>query len=123
MRFRVLRCLQENPEISQRDLAAQVGISHGGAHYVLKALLEKGLIKFANFTSAPDRRRYAYVLTPKGLAEKAVITRRFLLRKRQEYAALKAEIDALRGELGDLAALDPSGGETLREGMGKADAT
>ena len=99
--FRVLRLLQDTPEMSQRELAEAVGISVGGAHYVLSALLEKGLIKLGNFTAAKDKRRYAYILTPKGLAEKAAITKRFLARKIEEYDALKAEINALQGELGD----------------------
>ena len=101
VRFRVLRLLHDNPELSQRDLAEAVSISNGSAHYLLGALVEKGLIKLGNFTAAQDKRRYAYILTPKGIAEKAAITKRFLERKIQEYDALKAEIEALRGELGD----------------------
>jgi EPS-associated MarR family transcriptional regulator len=97
--FRVLRILQENPEISQRELAAAVGVSVGGMHYVLNALIEKGLVKLGNFTAAQDKRRYAYILTRKGLAEKAAITRRFLARKIQEYEALRAEIQVLSGEI------------------------
>ena len=83
------------------ELAGAVGISNGSAHYLLTALLDKGLIKLGNFTAAQDKRRYAYILTPKGIAEKAAITKRFLERKIQEYDALKAEIEALRDELGD----------------------
>jgi len=98
--FRILRLLQENPEWSQRELASAVGISNGSAHYVLNALVEKGLVKLGNFTSSQDKRRYAYVLTPKGIAERAALTRRFLARKMEEYEALRGEIDALRGELG-----------------------
>ena len=101
VRFRVLRLLHDNPDLSQRDLAEAVGISNGSAHYLLGALLDKGLIKLGNFTAAQDKRRYAYILTPKGIAEKAAITKRFLERKIQEYDALKAEIEALRDELGD----------------------
>ena len=97
--FRVLRLLQENPEMSQRELAAAVGVSVGGMHYVLNALVEKGLVKLGNFTAAEDKRRYAYVLTPKGISEKAAITHRFLARKIKEYEALKAEIDALNTEI------------------------
>ena len=108
--FRVLRLLQDNPEVSQRELAEAVGISVGSAHYVLTALIEKGLIKLGNFTAAPDKRRYAYVLTPKGLAAKATITRRFLARKMAEYEALRTEILELRGELGDGATMTKSGG-------------
>jgi EPS-associated MarR family transcriptional regulator len=103
--FRVLRLLQENPEWSQRELANAVGISNGGVHYVLNALVAKGLVKLGNFTSSKDKRRYAYVLTPKGIAERATLTRRFLARKIEEYEALKAEIDTLRDELGPKAEL------------------
>jgi EPS-associated MarR family transcriptional regulator len=100
VRFRVLRLLHNNSELSQRDLAERVGISNGSAHYLVGALLEKGLIKLGNFTAAPDKRRYAYVLTPKGLAEKAAITKRFLARKLVEYEALRAEIELLQREEG-----------------------
>ena len=99
VQFRILRLLKDNPEMSQRDLAKAVGVSTGGVHYVLNALLEKGWIKLGNFTASEDRRRYAYVLTPKGMSEKAVLTRRFLTRKMAEYEALRAEIDAMRAEM------------------------
>jgi EPS-associated MarR family transcriptional regulator len=99
VRFRVLRLLEQNPEMSQRDLAAQVGISTGSAHYVLKALLGKGLIKLGNFSASGGRRRYAYVLTAKGLSTRAAMTKEFLSQKMQEYEALKIEITALSDEL------------------------
>lgn len=101
VQFRILRLLQDNPEMSQRDLARAVGISTGGIHYVLNALVEKGLLKLGNFTAAVDKRRYAYVLTPKGIAAKADLTRKFLIRKMAEYEALKAEIDDVRGGLSE----------------------
>jgi EPS-associated MarR family transcriptional regulator len=97
--FRVLHLLQENPEMSQRELAAAAGVSVGGMHYVLNALIGKGLVKLGNFTAAEDKRRYAYVLTPNGIKEKALLTGRFLNRKLAEYQALKTEIDALYNEL------------------------
>lgn len=97
--FRVLRLLQDNPEMSQRELADAVGVSVGGTHYVINALIGKGLVKLGNFKAAEDKRRYAYILTPKGVAEKASITHQFLKRKMEEYDALKTEIDALREEL------------------------
>lgn len=100
VKFRILHLLEVNPELSQRELARKVGVSTGGIHYVLTALLDKGLLKLGNFTAAPDKRRYAYVLTPKGLSEKAALTQRFLVRKRAEYAALRAEIDALEQTMG-----------------------
>ncbi|MCH8466822.1 MAG: MarR family EPS-associated transcriptional regulator [Roseinatronobacter sp.] len=99
--FRVLRILQDNPEMTQRELAAAVGVSTGGIHYVLSALIEKGMIKFGNFAAAPDKRRYAYVLTPKGLAARADLTRKFLARKLAEYEALKAEIAAVGADLSE----------------------
>jgi EPS-associated MarR family transcriptional regulator len=105
--FRVLRLLQENPEMSQRELAAAVGVSVGGMHYVLNALIDKGLVKLGNFTAAEDKRRYAYILTRKGLAEKAAITRRFLARKMEEYDSLKKEIDTLTKELDNDPELSP----------------
>ena len=97
--FRVLRLLQDNPEMSQRDLAEAVGGSVGGIHYVLNALIDKGMVKLGNFTAAEDKRRYAYVLTPKGIAQKAALTRAFLVRKMEEYEALREEIEALQVDL------------------------
>jgi EPS-associated MarR family transcriptional regulator len=97
--FRVLHLLRENPEMSQRELAKVAGVSVGSMHYVLSALVEKGLVKFGNFTASEDKRRYAYVLTPKGIARKAALTRAFLTRKMAEYEALKYEIEQLSSEL------------------------
>lgn len=97
--FRVLRLLQDNPEMSQRELARAAGISVGGIHYVLNALIEKGLVKLGNFSAAEDKRRYAYILTPKGITRKAALTRAFLARKLEEYAALREEIEALESDL------------------------
>ena len=97
--FRVLRLLQENPEMSQRELAAAVGVSVGGMHYVLNALIEKGLVKLGNFTAAEDKRRYAYVLTPAGLVRKAALTRAFLIHKMAECKALRDEIGVLTSEV------------------------
>ena len=99
VRFRILRLLEQNPEMSQRDLAQAVGISTGSVHYVLKALVDKGLVKLDNFTASEDKRRYAYLLTPEGIATKSRMTRNFMLRKREEYKALKAEIEALEKEV------------------------
>ena len=96
--FRVLRLLQKNPEMSQRELAKDVGVSVGGIHYVLNALIRRGLVKLGNFTAAEDKRRYAYILTPKGIARKAALTGTFLMRKIEEYELLKQEIEVLRKE-------------------------
>lgn len=81
VRFRVLRLLQENPTSSQRDIAKALGLSLGGVNYCLNALVEKGHIKMRNFQEAKDKRKYVYLLTPKGIAEKTALTGRFLTRK------------------------------------------
>jgi len=89
--------------MSQRDLAKAVGVSVGRMNYVLNALVDKGLVKLGNFTAAKDKRRYAYVLTPKGIAKRAALTRSFLARKVAEYEALREEIEVLSLELRDRA--------------------
>ena len=99
VRFRVLRLLEENPSASQREIAKALGISLGGVNYCLNALVEKGFVKMRNFHEAEDKRKYMYLLTPKGVAEKAALTGRFLARKMREYEALKAEIEAVRAEM------------------------
>ncbi|TRD11406.1 MarR family EPS-associated transcriptional regulator [Erythrobacter insulae] len=99
LRFRILRSLDENPELSKRELAEAVGISVGSAHFVLNSMIEAGLVKLGNFRSSQDKRRYAYVPTPQGLAEKAATTGRFLKRKMEEYEALKLEISELKADL------------------------
>ncbi len=98
--FRVMRILQENPDLTQRELAEKLGISVGGLNYCLKALMEKGWVKMRNFANSKNKFGYVYLLTPAGLAEKAAIARRFLRRKMDEYEALKAEIEALKVEEG-----------------------
>ncbi|MGV0961467.1 MAG: MarR family EPS-associated transcriptional regulator [Limnohabitans sp.] len=98
LQFRVLKLLQDKPDISQRDLASVLGISHGKMNYCLNALMDKGLVKLENFQNSQHKFKYAYLLTPAGIAEKAALTGRFLKRKMAEYEALKAEIDALRNE-------------------------
>ena len=97
--FRVMRILQENPDLTQRELAEKLGISVGGLNYCLKALMEKGMVKMKNFANSKNKFGYVYVLTPTGITEKAAITHRFLQRKMNEYEALKAEIEALRSEV------------------------
>ena len=97
--FRVMRILQDNPDITQRELAQQLGISVGGLNYCLKALVEKGWVKMKNFAHSKNKFGYVYVLTPSGMAEKAAITHRFLQRKMDEYEALEAGIEALKSEV------------------------
>jgi len=97
--FKVMRLIERDPHLSQRDLANELGISLGATHYVLRGLVERGFIKLDRFRQSPDKRRYAYVLTPGGMAAKSAIARRFLARKRAEYDALKREIEELGAEL------------------------
>ena len=98
-RFRVLRMLEENPKLTTREIAASVGISNGAAYYLFSALIEKGLVKAQNFSKSDQKARYAHVLTPTGIAEKARLTCLFLERKLSEYQNLKAEIEELKSEL------------------------
>ena len=100
VRLRVLRLVQANPELSTRKIAEDVGISNGSAFYVLKALVEKGFLKLDNFKNNTSKGRYAYILTPKGVREKTLLTARFIERKREEYKGLRAEIEELEREAG-----------------------
>lgn len=99
IRFRVLYLLQKNPTSSQRDIAKALGISLGGVNYCLNALIEKGHVKMRKFQEANDKRKFVYLLTPKGIAQKTALTGRFLARKMLEYEALQAEIEAIQEEL------------------------
>jgi len=94
----VLRLLESSPSRSQREVASELGMSLGKVNYLLKALLEKGFVKIQNFRNSSNKRAYAYLLTPAGVAAKADLTRRFLERKIAEYDALKLEIERLRQE-------------------------
>lgn len=100
LRLRVLRALEANPELSQRQLAAELGVSLGGVNYALKALVERGFVKAGNFRKSGKKVAYLYVLTPKGIAEKASLATAFLGRKLEEYEVLSQEIEALKGEVG-----------------------
>lgn len=97
----VLRLLDESPSRSQREVAHELGMSLGKANYVLRALLDKGLVKAQNFRNNQNKRAYAYLLTPKGVAAKAELTRQFLARKIEEYDALRLEIERLKAESAD----------------------
>jgi EPS-associated MarR family transcriptional regulator len=99
--LKVLRCLEENPEITQRELAQELGVSLGKVNYCLKALIQKGWVKANNFKNSKNKSAYAYLLTPKGIERKAQITVRYLRWKLQEYEMLKQEIDQLKTEVGD----------------------
>jgi EPS-associated MarR family transcriptional regulator len=97
--LQVLKIVEAQPQISQRQLAERLGVSLGKANYLIKALLQKGHIKAGNFMRAQDKLKYAYLLTPEGLHAKVQLTRNYLARKEAEYHALKGEIEAMREEL------------------------
>lgn len=99
LKLKLLRQLSDNPELSQRQLADELGVSLGSINYCLKALVDVGWIKMSNFARSQDKRAYVYLLTPKGVAEKTAMTLRFLKRKQNEYEALKLEIDLLQAEV------------------------
>lgn len=96
----MLRLIEEHPEMSQRELARLLGVSVGKTHYLLKALLEKGLVKMDDFRRHGNKLAYAYLLTPSGIAAKLSLTKSFLRHKEDEYQSLRGEIDQLRQELG-----------------------
>lgn len=97
--FRVLRILNEQPDITQRELAEKLGVSVSGLNYCLKALVEKGLVKIQNFSNSKNKLGYVYLLTPAGVTEKAALTTRFLQRKMREYESLKKEIHLMKHEI------------------------
>lgn len=98
-KFRALRLIEANPEISQRQLADELGISLGATHYTLRALVDAGLVKLGRFTHSPNKKAYVYLLTAKGVSERAVMIADFLARKRSEYDALRQEIELLSAEV------------------------
>jgi len=100
VRLRVMRLISSNPEMSSRQIADKVGISNGSAYYALTALVEKGFVKLDNFKKNPRKGQYAYLLTPRGIREKSLLTHRFISRKRQEFDNLRMEIEALEEEVG-----------------------
>lgn len=95
LRFRVLRLLNSNPHLSQRELSKSLGVSLGGINYCLNALISAGAVKVENFKNNHNKWVYAYLLTPKGIAEKTALTGSFLKRKLQEYEQLRLEIESL----------------------------
>ena len=99
--YRIMRILQENPDLTQRELAEKLGMSVGGLNYCLNALIDKGLVKMGNFQKSKNKFKYVYLLTPQGIAEKVAMTSSFLQRKMDEYDALKVEIEALKYEVAD----------------------
>ena len=99
IKYQLLKELEANPNASQRELAQSLGVSLGKTNYCLKALLEKGWLKAGNFKRNPNKLKYAYILTPAGLEEKAAVTRRFLKRKLREHERIQQDIEDLKAEV------------------------
>ena len=97
--YTVLKILNDNPKITQRQLAKEMGLSLGKTNYVIHALIDKGWVKFSNFKRSDNKSGYMYLLTPKGIADKSVLAQNFLRRKSEEYNRLKEEIEILKNEL------------------------
>lgn len=97
-RYKILKELEANPEVSQRELAKRLGVSLGRTNFCIQALIEKGLIKARNFKNSQHKKAYIYLLTPKGIEARASITLQFLKYKIAEYEELKTEIERLQSE-------------------------
>jgi EPS-associated MarR family transcriptional regulator len=93
IQLQVLRAVESRPGLTQRELASELGVSLGKAHYCMKALIDKGLVKMGNFSHNQKKLDYAYLLTPSGIKSKAALTAHFLERKAAEYAMLKSELE------------------------------
>lgn len=104
-----MRLIEAKPDISQRQLSRELGISLGGVNYCVNALIERGLVKMERFRASENKLAYAYALTPKGISEKARLTRGFLARKMDEYEKLREEIESVRA---DLAGMNSAGDRT-----------
>ena len=99
LEYRALKILERQPDLTQRQLAKELGISLGKTHYLIKSLIDVGWVKLDNFQKSDNKWGYAYLLTPMGISEKAAITARFLVRKKLEYNALHDEIEQLQEEV------------------------
>jgi len=101
-KFRVFQIINENPQMTTREIAQKVGISNGSAYYLLTSLIDMGFVKLSNFKDSSQKIKYSYLLTPKGIREKSLVTNRFLVRKKQEFKALREEIDSLEKTVGNV---------------------
>ena len=95
----ILRILKDNPKMTQRQMAKELGLSLGKTNYVVRALIDKGWVKLSNFKRSDNKMGYIYLLTPEGVSEKTVLAQNFLKRKSEEYNKLKKEIEMLKNEL------------------------
>ena len=99
LEYRALKILEQQPDLTQRQLAEELGVSLGKTHYLVKSLIDVGWVKLDNFQRSDNKWGYAYLLTPRGIVEKAAITARFLVRKQREYTQLQQEITELQEEV------------------------
>ena len=99
LEYRALKILEQQPDLTQRQLAEELGVSLGKTHYLVKSLIDVGWVKLDNFQRSDNKWGYAYLLTPMGIVEKAAITARFLVRKQREYTQLQQEINELQEEV------------------------
>ena len=99
-KLRVMKIINQNSEMTSREIAQKVGISNGSAYYLLTSLIDKGFVKLSNFKKNSQKTRYSYLLTPKGIREKSLITSKFLIRKKKEYELLKKEITEFERDAG-----------------------
>lgn len=99
-KLRVMNIINHNPEMTSREIAQKVGISNGSAYYLLTSLIDKGFIKLSNFKKNSKKVGYFYLLTPKGIREKSLLTHNFIIRKKKEYKRLKEEIIELERDAG-----------------------
>ena len=101
LHYYVLKQLEDNPHMTQRQLAEVLGVSLGKTNYLIRSLLDVGWLKLGNFRRSNNKMGYAYILTPRGLADKAKVTQQFLKRKRAEYKRLASDIKALELEVSE----------------------
>ena len=101
-KFRVFQTIYENPHMTTREIAKKVGISNGSTYYLLTSLIEMGFVKLSNFKDSSQKIKYSYFLTPKGIREKSLVTNKFLVRKKQEFEALRKEINSLEKAVGNV---------------------
>jgi EPS-associated MarR family transcriptional regulator len=99
-KFRVFQIISKNPQMTTREIAQKVRISNGSAYYLLTSLIDMGFVKLSNFKESSQKVKYSYLLTPKGIREKSMVTSKFLSRKKQEYELLKKEIIELERDIG-----------------------
>ena len=101
-KLRVMKIINHSPKMTSREIAQKVGISNGSAFYLLTSLIDKGFVKLSNFKENSQKTKYSYLLTPKGIREKSLITIKFLERKKQEFEVLEKEINALEKSVGGI---------------------